>query len=79
MLALGRGLMSSAKFMAIDEPSLGLAPNLVHEMLQTIKHVNESGVTILLVEQNLSQLDDFISRVYRLEEGRIIDDESAGD
>jgi len=74
MLALGRGLMSAARFMAIDEPSLGLAPNLVHEMLQTIKRVNESGVTILLVEQNLSQLDDFISRVYHLEEGRVIDE-----
>jgi len=73
MLALGRGLMSAAKFMAIDEPSLGLAPNLVHEMLQTIKRVNEAGVTILLVEQNLAQLDDFISRVYRLEEGRVAD------
>jgi len=73
MLALGRGLMSAAKFMAIDEPSLGLAPNLVHEMLQTIKRVNDAGVTILLVEQNLAQLDDFISRVYRLEEGRVVD------
>jgi branched-chain amino acid transport system ATP-binding protein len=71
MLALGRGLMSAAKFMAIDEPSLGLAPNLVHEMFQTIKQVNESGVTILIVEQNLSQLKGFISRVYRLEEGEV--------
>lgn len=77
MLALGRGLMSAAKFMAIDEPSLGLAPNLVHEMLQTIKRVNESGVTILLVEQNLSQLDDFINRVYRLEEGRVFDEHTS--
>lgn len=73
MLALGRGLMSAARFMAIDEPSLGLAPNLVHEMLQTIRRVNETGVTILLVEQNLSQLDDFISRAYQLEEGRVVD------
>ncbi len=75
MLALGRGLMSAAKFMAIDEPSLGLAPNLVHDMLQTIRRVNEMGITILLVEQNLGQLENFIRRVYRLEEGEIVGEE----
>jgi branched-chain amino acid transport system ATP-binding protein len=50
--------LSDLHKVAIDEPSLGLAPNLVHEMLQTIKRVNESGVTILIVEQNLSQVVD---------------------
>jgi branched-chain amino acid transport system ATP-binding protein len=72
MLALGRGLMSAAKFMTIDEPSLGLAPNLVESMFRTIRRINEAGITLLLVEQNLSQMDGFISRVYRLEEGRLV-------
>lgn len=72
MLALGRGLMSAARFMAIDEPSLGLAPNLVSDMLGTIKRVNEMGISVLLVEQNLAQLEKVLPRIYRLEEGAII-------
>jgi branched-chain amino acid transport system ATP-binding protein len=71
MLALGRGLMSSAEFMAIDEPSLGLAPNLVRTMLDTIARINRSGITIMLVEQNTAQLETFIDRLYVLEEGQI--------
>lgn len=71
MLALARGLMSAAEFMAIDEPSLGLAPNLAQSMLDTIKRINEAGITILLVEQNTAQLEKFIDRVYVLEEGQI--------
>jgi len=70
MLALGRGLMSAADFMAIDEPSLGLAPNLVRTMLDTIESIKKSGITIMLVEQNTSQLEKFIDRVYVLEEGK---------
>lgn len=76
MLALGRGLMSAGKFMAIDEPSFGLAPNLVQDMLETIRRVNSMGITILLVEQNIAQLENFISRVYRLEEGEIIGEDT---
>lgn len=71
MLALGRGLMSASRFMAIDEPSFGLAPNLVQDMLSTIKRMNETGMTVLVVEQNLAQLEGIIRRVYHLEEGRI--------
>ena len=71
MLALGRGLMSAARFLTIDEPSFGLAPNLVHDMLRTVRRVNEMGITVLLVEQHLAQLGHVISRVYRLEEGEI--------
>jgi branched-chain amino acid transport system ATP-binding protein len=70
MLALGRGLMSAADFMAIDEPSFGLAPNLVRTMLDTIESIKKSGITIMLVEQNTSQLEKFIDRVYVLEEGK---------
>ncbi len=76
MLALGRGLMSGADFMAIDEPSLGLAPNLVRTMLDTIGCIKDAGITILLVEQNSSQLEKFIDRVYVLEEGKIASESS---
>ena len=70
MLALARGLMSAAKFMAIDEPSFGLAPNLVQNMLRTIERINQEGITVLLVEENIRQLETFIDRVYFLEEGK---------
>ncbi len=80
MLALGRGLMSAADFMAIDEPSLGLAPNLVAEMLATIQRINqEAGITVLLVEQNTSQLKDFVHRVYVMEDGQIRSQGALGD
>jgi branched-chain amino acid transport system ATP-binding protein len=72
MLALGRGLMASPDFLAIDEPSLGLAPNLVQSLLETIKRLNDQGLTILIVEQNLSLIEGVIKRIYRLEEGRIV-------
>lgn len=72
MLALGRGLMSSGRFMAIDEPSLGLAPNLVADMLETIRRLNTEGITVLLVEQNVNQLKGLVNRCYRIEEGRIV-------
>ncbi len=71
MLALARGLMSAARFMAIDEPSFGLAPNLVQSMLRTIGRINKEGITILLVEENVAQLETLIDRVYVLEEGRV--------
>ncbi len=69
MLALGRGLMSAPDFLAIDEPSLGLAPNLVESMLDTITSLNKQGLTILLVEQSLALIEGLVSRVYTLEEG----------
>lgn len=75
MVALGRGLMSAAKFMAIDEPSLGLAPNLVKDMLVTIQRLNREGITILLVEQNVSALSGMVHRTYHMEEGRIVNEE----
>ena len=72
MLALGRGLMSAGRIMAIDEPSLGLAPNLVHDMLETIRRLNAEGITILLVEQNVGELERLADRAYRMEEGRVV-------
>jgi branched-chain amino acid transport system ATP-binding protein len=71
MLALGRGLMSDARFMAIDEPSLGLAPALTETMLENIGQINEGGVTILMVEQSLTLIRDRVSCIYEIEEGKI--------
>ena len=69
MVALGRGLMSEPEFLAIDEPSLGLAPNLTATMLKTVKDLNDDGLTILLVEQSLSLITEFVDRIYTIEEG----------
>lgn len=71
MVALGRGLMSAPALLAIDEPSLGLAPKLVDTMLETIAELKNTGTTILLVEQSLGLIDGIVDRVYRLEEGII--------
>jgi branched-chain amino acid transport system ATP-binding protein len=69
MLALGRGLMSAPDLIAIDEPSLGLAPKLVESMLATIAGLKAAGTTILLVEQSLGLIEGIVDRVYVLEEG----------
>ena len=69
MLALGRGLMSAPRLIAIDEPSLGLAPKLVDAMLKTLAELKSGGTTILLVEQSLSLIEGIVDRIYRLEEG----------
>lgn len=71
MLALGRGLMSAPQLLAIDEPSLGLAPKLVDGMLETIAELKRGGTTILLVEQSLGLIEGIVDRIYRLEEGVI--------
>ena len=72
MLAIGRGLMSNAKFLAIDEPSLGLAPNLRIDVFKTIKQINQSGISILLVEQNVAEASELADRIYLMEDGRIV-------
>lgn len=72
MLALGRGLMSNALMLAIDEPSLGLAPNLRLDVFQAINEINKKGVTILMVEQSIAELIDIIDRFYLIEDGHII-------
>lgn len=69
MVALARGLMSNPSIMAIDEPSLGLAPNLTEEMLTTIEALNKDGMTVLIVEQSLALLEGRIDRTYAIEEG----------
>jgi len=72
MLAIGRGLMSNAEFLAIDEPSLGLAPALESEVFNRIYDINKSGVTILLVEQDVIKALEHADRVYLVEHGRIV-------
>jgi branched-chain amino acid transport system ATP-binding protein len=72
MLAVGRGLMSLPKLMMFDEPSLGLAPILVQEILNMVRRVNKEGVTVLLVEQNVKQTLAMCNRAYVLENGKIV-------
>ncbi len=71
MLAVGRALMSRPKLLLLDEPSLGLAPLLVKEIFAVVRRIRESGVTVLLVEQNAHQALDVADRAYVLETGRI--------
>jgi len=72
MLAVGRGLMSNAAFLAIDEPSLGLAPNLRTDVLNKISEINQRGISILLVEQSSPKALDIADRIYLMEEGKIV-------
>jgi branched-chain amino acid transport system ATP-binding protein len=71
MLAIGRALMGVPKLLMLDEPSLGLGPLVVESIFETIKHMNEQGVTIFLVEQNARQALELAHRAYILEQGRI--------
>lgn len=79
MVAIGRGLMSNPKMLMLDEPSLGLAPMLVDEVLDTVRRLKEKGLTILLVEQNVREALEISDRAYVLQTGRITDQGSAGD
>ena len=72
MVAIGRGLMSNPKILMLDEPSLGLAPILVDEVLDTVRRLKETGMTILLVEQNVREALDLADRGYVLQTGRIV-------
>ena len=72
MLALGRGLMSQATMLLIDEPSLGLAPVLVNEVYEHISSIAKSGITVLLVEENVTHVRDVADRLLLMEAGRIV-------
>ena len=72
MLAIGRALMARPKMMLLDEPSMGLSPILVQEIFSIIKEVNDTGVTILLVEQNAKMALNIANRAYVLETGSIV-------
>ncbi|SFM51429.1 ABC transporter ATP-binding protein [Thermodesulforhabdus norvegica] len=72
MLAIGRALMSRPKILLLDEPSLGLAPILVKSIFQTLREINQQGVTILLVEQNARAALKLAHRGYVMEVGNIV-------
>jgi branched-chain amino acid transport system ATP-binding protein len=72
MLAIARALMSKPKLLLLDEPSLGLAPNIVTYLFQIIKKLNEHGLTVIIVEQHVSQVLEIANRAYLLENGSII-------
>ena len=72
MLVICRSLMSNPQLLILDEPSLGLAPIIVEKVLDTVRKINEEGVTILLVEQNIRDSLDIADRGYVLEQGKII-------
>lgn len=71
MLAMGRALMSKPRIILMDEPSMGLSPLLVSEIFDIIKVINESGTTVLLVEQNAKKALSIADRAYVLETGNI--------
>jgi branched-chain amino acid transport system ATP-binding protein len=72
MLVICRSLMSNPQMLILDEPSLGLAPIIVEKVLDTVRTINDEGVTVLLVEQNIRDSLNVANRGYVLEEGKII-------
>ncbi len=74
MLAISRALMSGPKLLILDEPSLGLAPKIVHQLMGIIKEVHKQGVSLLIVEQNASVAMELADYVYILESGKIVRD-----
>ena len=72
MLAIGRGLMSEPRLLMVDEPSLGLAPKIVLDVFNALKALHERGVTLLLVEQNVSSTLQIADKAYVMERGSIV-------
>jgi branched-chain amino acid transport system ATP-binding protein len=71
MLAIGRALMANPRLLLMDEPSEGLAPQIVHEVMDTIRRLKESGLSIVLVEQNPTLVFDVADDVVILNSGRV--------
>jgi branched-chain amino acid transport system ATP-binding protein len=76
MVAIGRALMARPRLLLMDEPSLGLSPLIVGEMFKIIRRINERGVAVMLVEQNIHQALEVAHHAYVIEQGRIV---SSGD
>jgi branched-chain amino acid transport system ATP-binding protein len=72
MLVIGRSLMSNPKLLILDEPSLGLAPIIIGKVLDTLRKINDEGVAVLLVEQNIRDSLNTANRGYVLEKGKIV-------
>jgi branched-chain amino acid transport system ATP-binding protein len=79
MLAMGRALMGAPKLLMLDEPSLGLAPIIVADIFKTVGELRESGVSVLLVEQNAQAALKIADRAYVMELGEFILDGPAAD
>jgi branched-chain amino acid transport system ATP-binding protein len=77
MLAMGRALMARPKLLLLDEPSMGLAPIVVQTIFDTIRDINEQGMTVLLVEQNAAQALSLAHRGYVIETGKIVLEDQA--
>ena len=71
MLAAGRGLMSAPALLMLDEPTLGLSPNLVEEMGMKLNEIGKMGTSVILADENMDLVSDFAERVYFLENGEI--------
>ncbi|UOQ60185.1 ABC transporter ATP-binding protein [Leucobacter rhizosphaerae] len=72
MLAIGRGLMGDARLIMVDEPSLGLAPVIVDEVYEQLRRIVDSGMTVLLVEENVNRAQSLASRLHLVENGEIV-------
>jgi branched-chain amino acid transport system ATP-binding protein len=72
MLSIARALMAKPQILALDEPSLGLAPKVIHVIMETVRSINQAGTTVLMVEQNASAALKISHRGYVLEAGRIV-------
>jgi branched-chain amino acid transport system ATP-binding protein len=79
MLAIGRALMSDPKYLLLDEPSLGLAPQLVQQIRELIVEINRQGTSVLLVEQNAHMALVISEHGYVLENGRVVMDKPASE
>lgn len=79
MVAIGRGLMSRPRLLLLDEPSLGLAPLIMQNIFESIERINKSGVTIVLVEQNVRMSLELAQRAYIVENGRMVGHGNAHD
>jgi len=79
MLAIGRALMARPKVLLLDEPSMGLAPQMIANIFRIITQINKQGVTILLVEQNAQQALQRADRAYILETGNVVKEAKASD
>lgn len=71
MVAIARGLMSNPSLLLLDEPSLGLMPKLVKEVFEFVKKINEMGITVIIVEQNVKETLSIADRAYVIQEGKI--------
>jgi branched-chain amino acid transport system ATP-binding protein len=77
MLAIGRALMSAPRVLLLDEPSLGLSPMIIQEVLSVIRLLRDQGITIVLVEQNVHNALSVADRAYVFETGRVVAEDSA--